>query len=224
MEVYPREIERVLLLHPDVERAVAFPIPDAKFGETAGAAVVLYPGATVLPRDLKWFAFTHLAAHRIPQHVLVLDSIPPVAREELARVLGLGSLPAAAVVPIKPPGPGSPIFIVGPAQDVHADRPVFGIREPDLAQMPPPHTVEHAAALCIHALRRFQADGPYALGASEASRAVAVEMARQLEQAGEQVEFVAVFKSGGTPQTVLPPDRPHSWAGRILNASLAAVE
>ena len=224
------EVDEVLLSHPDVDQAITFPVPDVKFGETVAAAVVLRAGASLRPRDLKWFAFTHLASYKIPQRILVLDSIPRVARRALARVLGFkASVGSSAVVPIQRDGAGAPLFVIGGARDlrISSDRPVFGIREPDLAHLPPPHTVEHVAAECVHALRRFQREGPYTLGAMEASRSVALEMARQLEQTGERVDFVALFRSDGTGRSKsqqLRYDRRHSWPGRTVDVGFAGVQ
>ena len=98
----------------------------------------------------------------------------------MARVLGLHSSDLSAHVWRIKNGVGAALFIVGASEDFQADsrRPIFGIREPDVAQIPPPHTVEHVAAECIHAIRRLQPEGPYALGATNTRRDVALEMTR----------------------------------------------
>jgi hypothetical protein len=223
--VYPFEVEEALLAHPDVDEAVSFPVPDAKFGASVAAAVVLRSGANVRTRDLKWFAFTHLASYKVPQRLIVMDAIPKVDREALAQILGLArGTPSATIIPIRTDGSGSPIFVVGEADGsrLRTHRSVYRI---DLSQLAPPHTVEHAAAECVHAVRRVQPEGPYTLAAAEGARSVAIEMARQLEQAAEYVEFVALLKSGGRgPQRELRYDRRHSWPGRTIDAHLAGVE
>ena len=212
MQVSAPEVDGVLLLHPDVDQAVTFPLPDAKFGESVAAAVVLRAGASLRARDLKWFAFTHLGSHKIPQRIFFLSAIPKVARRALSHVLGLmESMGSARIRVLREHGIGRPLFLLG-CGCVITRRPVFEIREPDLAHLPPPHTIEHVAAECIHALRRFQPEGPYALGASDARREVVFEIARQLEQAGERIESVALFKSEGEePPPSIPYDRPHTW-------------
>lgn len=227
MQVTPSEVDETLLLHPDVEDAATFPVADAKFDAVVGAVVVLRPGAFLRPRDLKWFVSTHLSCFKVPQRIVIADSIPAVPRRALAQALGLASsVCASSIFSIQEKGRGAPLYVVGASEGlrIRSERPVFGIREPEIAQLPPPHTLEHVAANCVHALRRFQADGPYALAASEASRAVAIEMARQLEQAAESVDFVALFKSSGVAGPRLPYDRRHSWAGRAVDAALVAVE
>ena len=225
LKVSPVEVDQTLLLHPDVDEAVTFPVPDAKFGESVAAAIVLRKGASIRSRDLKWFAFTHLPSHKIPQRLLVLDAIPRVARDALARALGLtATARPASVYVIQTHGDGVPLFVVGAIPEVRSSRPIFRICEPDLSTIPQPHTVEHVAAECVHALRRFQPDGPYALGASHASRGIAIEMARQIEQTGDRIEFVALFKSEAEDaRPHLPYDRRHSWPGRTIDVGVAGI-
>jgi hypothetical protein len=233
LETSPLEIDEALLSHPDVEQAIAFPVPDPKFGESVAAAVVLRAGSSAGPAGLKRFVSTHLARFKVPQRILVLDTIPRVARSALARVLGIKpSGHSAKVFPIKPEGVGAPLFTVQPGDKFACKRPVFGIRLPELAKLPPPHTVEHMAAECIHALRRFQPEGPYAIGGWDA---IALEMARQLEQAGEQVNLVELTPRQGrvrrlidrlaglfSEQETLRHDRPHVKRERPLPVGIAA--
>jgi len=72
-----------------------------------------------------------------------------------------------------------------------ADHPVIGITPPGLDYLPPPHTFQHIAAECVRMLRRYRPHGPYALAGWRAEGLVALEMARLLEEEGEQVAFVA---------------------------------
>lgn len=53
VNVYPRDIEEVVVGHPAVLEAAVFGIPSEKWGEAPLAAVVLKNGATVSPGDLK---------------------------------------------------------------------------------------------------------------------------------------------------------------------------
>ncbi|HWZ29779.1 MAG TPA: AMP-binding protein [Bryobacteraceae bacterium] len=232
LEISPLEIDEALLSHPDVEQAIAFPVPDPKFGQSAAAAVVLSAGSSAGPAGLKRFVSTHLARFKVPERILVLDTIPRVARSALARALGIKpSSHSAKVFPIQPEGIGAPLFTVDPCDEFASERPVFGIRLPELAKLPPPHTVEHVAAECIHALRRFQPEGPYAIGGWDA---IAIEMARQLEQAGEQVDLVELTPRHGrvrrlidclagffSEQQMPRHDRPQLKRDRPLPAGIA---
>ncbi len=223
-DVSPFEVDEALLLHPDVEEAVTFPVPDAKFGESVASAVVIRAGAQIGAKDLKWFAYTHLASHKIPQRIIVLDSIPRVERRNMARALRIEPVQFSARVSKIKGGMGAPLFVIGAGDDFKSNslRPVYAIREPEFAQLPPPHTVEHVAAECIHAMRRIRPTGPFVLGATNESRDVAFEMARQLELSAERVEFVAIYRSSAPPRE-LRYDRRHLWAGRTVDGGLARV-
>ena len=53
VNVYPRDIEEVMVRHPDVMEAAVFGIPSDKWGEAPLGAVVLRPQATVTANELK---------------------------------------------------------------------------------------------------------------------------------------------------------------------------
>jgi acyl-CoA synthetase (AMP-forming)/AMP-acid ligase II len=74
--VYPAEVERVLLLMDDVVDAAVFGLPDERWGEAVSAAVVLAPGSTATPDDLRAFARTQLAGYKKPVHVFLVDELP----------------------------------------------------------------------------------------------------------------------------------------------------
>lgn len=105
----PYEIENVLLRHPAVCEAVAFPIPDPVLTERPGAAAVLAPGATSTAAELRSFASAHLAPYKVPRIVLC-SAIPvgpsgKVVRGSLAEWLGgklLEAAPPAAAIGRRP--------------------------------------------------------------------------------------------------------------------------
>jgi long-chain acyl-CoA synthetase len=59
--------------------------PDARLGEEVVAFVVLGAGAKASPEDLVVHARTHLAAHKYPREILVVDSIPLTSVGKLDR-------------------------------------------------------------------------------------------------------------------------------------------
>ncbi len=75
-KIAPYEIERALLLHPCVREAAAFSVPHPRLGENLVAAIVLKPGATTTPTEIKVFLSEHLAPFKIPQRVLVKTEFP----------------------------------------------------------------------------------------------------------------------------------------------------
>ena len=74
--VYPREIEEALHEHPAVAEVACVGIPDPDLGEEVGAAVVLQPGASADPDELREWAKARLAAYKYPRRVWLVDSLP----------------------------------------------------------------------------------------------------------------------------------------------------
>lgn len=89
VNVYPRDIEEVVVQHPAVEEAAVFGVPDPKWGETPIAAVRLHLGQTAEPEDLKTWINDHVSAkfQRVSR-VVVLDDFPRnAAGKTLKRVM-----------------------------------------------------------------------------------------------------------------------------------------
>jgi long-chain acyl-CoA synthetase len=74
--VYPRDVEDVLVEHPDVVSAAVVGKPDAKYGEEVVAFVQLVPGSEATPEQLVAFARQHLSAVKYPREVRIVDAIP----------------------------------------------------------------------------------------------------------------------------------------------------
>ncbi len=74
--VYPREVEEVLFMHPAVGEAAAIGVPDPYRGETVKAFVVLKPGKTVTEADLIAFCKERLAPFKVPKAVEFATALP----------------------------------------------------------------------------------------------------------------------------------------------------
>ncbi len=74
--VYPRDIEDVLLEHPDVLAAAVVGRPDETHGEEVVAFVQLREGAAAGPADLVEFGRIRLSAVKYPREVRIIDQIP----------------------------------------------------------------------------------------------------------------------------------------------------
>ncbi|MEA2902484.1 MAG: long-chain acyl-CoA synthetase [Actinomycetota bacterium] len=74
--VYPREVEGVLHLHPAVALAAVVGVPDRRRGEEVKAVVTLKPGTTATPTEIVAFCRRHLASYKYPRLVEVRDSMP----------------------------------------------------------------------------------------------------------------------------------------------------
>jgi long-chain acyl-CoA synthetase len=74
--VYPREVEEVLLQHPDVAEAVVVGIPDARLGEEVAALVAPRGTSNPLPEELRAFVRERVAAYKYPRVVAVVPELP----------------------------------------------------------------------------------------------------------------------------------------------------
>lgn len=89
--ISPREIDEVLMQHPEVKQAVAFALPHPTLGEDVGAVIVLNEGASASENELRRFCINKLADFKIPQRVLIVDEIPKGPTGKLKRI-GLADL------------------------------------------------------------------------------------------------------------------------------------
>ncbi|MFI0355936.1 class I adenylate-forming enzyme family protein [Actinomadura sp. 9N407] len=87
-KVWPREVEDVLLAHPDVQEAAVIGVPDDYRGETVKAFVVLRPGASATQEDLIEHCRTQMAAYKYPRSIEFLDTLPKtISGKTLRRAL-----------------------------------------------------------------------------------------------------------------------------------------
>jgi long-chain acyl-CoA synthetase len=74
--VYPRDVEDVLVSHPAVAAAAVVGKPDARYGEEIVAFVQLNHGATATQEELIEYAREHLSAVKYPREVRLVEAIP----------------------------------------------------------------------------------------------------------------------------------------------------
>lgn len=84
-KVSPREVDDILLAHPAVAQAAAFPVSHPTLGEDIAAAVVLQEAAIVTGEDLRAFAATRLSDFKVPTRILIVDAIPKGPTGKLER-------------------------------------------------------------------------------------------------------------------------------------------
>ena len=83
--IYPAEVESILLQHPAVSEACVVGIPDEQWGQRVATAVVV-PDVTVFDKeDLLLFCRQHLAGYKIPRKIIVLDALPQTASGKIHR-------------------------------------------------------------------------------------------------------------------------------------------
>jgi fatty-acyl-CoA synthase len=74
--VYPAEVERVIVKHPAVSEAAVIGIPDEKWGEVGKAFVVLRPGETLDAATIQAHCQANLAKFKVPKQVTFLTELP----------------------------------------------------------------------------------------------------------------------------------------------------
>jgi acyl-CoA synthetase (AMP-forming)/AMP-acid ligase II len=77
--VFPAEIEQVLLAHPDVAECAVVGVPDADWGESVLAVVVSRAGVSLTEGDVVEHVRTRLAGYKKPRHVRFLAELPRTA-------------------------------------------------------------------------------------------------------------------------------------------------
>jgi fatty-acyl-CoA synthase len=83
--VFPGEIENLLLEHDGVVEAAVAGVPDDEFGQRLAAYVVRRPGATVDGEELKSYVKANLARFKVPREVVFVDELPRNATGKLLR-------------------------------------------------------------------------------------------------------------------------------------------
>ncbi|MBW2357473.1 MAG: AMP-binding protein [Deltaproteobacteria bacterium] len=83
--VYPAEVEKVILQHPAVETTVVFGVPDPKWKEGIKAVCQLKEGQTIEPQELIDFVGERIARFKKPHYVEFVVDIPLLENGSLDR-------------------------------------------------------------------------------------------------------------------------------------------
>ena len=83
--VYPREVEEVLMTHPDVSLAAVVGVPHESLGEEVKAFVILNPDAKTTPEELVEWSRQEMAAYKYPREVVIVDSLPMTATGKILK-------------------------------------------------------------------------------------------------------------------------------------------
>jgi long-chain acyl-CoA synthetase len=82
--IYPREVEEVLHLHPAVQEVVVFGVPESYRGETVMAIIVAKPDNPVNAEELMDFCRNRLAAYKVPT---IIEFRPDLPKTLVGKVL-----------------------------------------------------------------------------------------------------------------------------------------
>ncbi|XP_009601805.1 probable CoA ligase CCL9 [Nicotiana tomentosiformis] len=86
-KISPIEVDAVLVSHPEVAQAVAFGVPDDKYGEEINCAVIPREGSNIDEAQVLRFCKKNLAAFKVPKKVFMTDSLPKTATGKIQRRL-----------------------------------------------------------------------------------------------------------------------------------------
>jgi acyl-CoA synthetase (AMP-forming)/AMP-acid ligase II len=74
--VYPAEVEKAILEHPDIEEVSVIGVPDSQWGEAIKAVCVLKEGASLAEAELIQYVAAKIARYKKPKHVVYVSELP----------------------------------------------------------------------------------------------------------------------------------------------------
>ena len=83
--VYPREIEEVMMTHPAVSLVAVLGVPDERLGEDVKAFVVRKPGAVVTEDELLAWCREQFASYKYPRAIEFRDALPVSATGKILK-------------------------------------------------------------------------------------------------------------------------------------------
>ncbi|MEM6800643.1 MAG: long-chain fatty acid--CoA ligase [Bacteroidota bacterium] len=85
LNIYPREVEEVMIKHEAVSLVAVIGIPHEEMGEDVKAYVVLKEGASATEEEIIAYTKANIAAYKYPRHVEFLDALPMSATGKILK-------------------------------------------------------------------------------------------------------------------------------------------
>lgn len=83
--IYPREIEEFLYLHPKIKDVQVVGAPSEKYGEEVMAFIQLKPGQTMTAEEIREYCRDKIARYKIPRYIEFTDSYPTTASGKIQK-------------------------------------------------------------------------------------------------------------------------------------------
>ena len=77
--IYPAEVERVLMEHPEIVECAVIGRPDPRWDEVPVAYVIRRAGCSIEAEELKAHVLTQLARFKVPRDIVFVDDLPRTA-------------------------------------------------------------------------------------------------------------------------------------------------
>ena len=74
--IYPREVEAVLLEHEEISQAFVVGIPDPAYSEVGAAFVITRVGSTLTPESIRAWCKERMANYKVPKRVIFIEEVP----------------------------------------------------------------------------------------------------------------------------------------------------
>ncbi len=85
LNVYPREVEAVMMKHPAVSMAAVIGVPDGQMGEEIKAFIVLNEGQTSSEAELMKYTKENIAAYKYPRIIEITETLPTSATGKILK-------------------------------------------------------------------------------------------------------------------------------------------
>ena len=85
LNIYPREVEEVMMKHPAVSMAAVIGVPHDEMGEEVKAFIVLNEGKTILKEELTKFTKANIAAYKYPRIIEITETLPMSATGKILK-------------------------------------------------------------------------------------------------------------------------------------------
>lgn len=83
--VYPREIEEFLYLHPKIMDVQVVGVPDEKYGEQILACIIVKEGQTLTEEEVRDFCDGQIARFKVPKYIQFVDEFPMTASGKIQK-------------------------------------------------------------------------------------------------------------------------------------------
>jgi oxalate---CoA ligase len=123
-KVSPREVDDVLMDHPDIAQAITFAVPHPTLGEDIAVAVVPVDGRKPDETELRKFAAGRLSNFKVPTRIILVDTIPKGPTGKPQRIGLADRLFKELAVPFETPVSQTEQLIAGIFEEILGRRPV----------------------------------------------------------------------------------------------------